>query len=79
MKKPCVADKGKGKADSRLSSVWNDASLALTRAQDAFTTEDFKARFGLPSNELVGRHILKLIKVIFLYNLPFPFSSFAWF
>ena len=35
-----MADKGKEKADSRSSSVWDNASLALTRAQDAFTIEE---------------------------------------
>ena len=32
LKKQRVADKGKDKANSRSSSVWDDAGLALTRA-----------------------------------------------
>ena len=32
LKKQRLADKGKEKADSRSSSVWDDAGLALTRA-----------------------------------------------
>ena len=32
-KKPHVADKGKEKADSRLSIVWDDAGLAQVRVQ----------------------------------------------
>ena len=60
-KKPRVADKGKGKANLRSSSVWDDIGLVLTRAEDAFTIEDLKALFRVPSNELVGRHIHKLV------------------
>ncbi|KAL0010419.1 hypothetical protein SO802_005527 [Lithocarpus litseifolius] len=41
-KKQCVVDKGKEKATSNLSSVWDDFDLVLTRAQDSFTTEELK-------------------------------------
>ena len=60
-KKPRVVVKGKEKADSRLSSVWDDAVLALLRAQEIFTTEDLKVFSGMPSNEVVGHHIHKLV------------------
>ena len=56
-----MANKGKEKADSWSSSVWDDAGLALTRAQDAFIVEDLKVLSGIPSNEIMGRHIHKLI------------------
>ena len=79
LKKQRVVDKGKEKADSRLSSVWDDAGLALTRVRDAFMTDELKALFGAPSNEIVDRHIHKLVQVIYLYNLPFLFSLFTWF
>ena len=67
-----MVDKGKEKADSRLSSVWDDVSLALTRAHDAFTAKELKVFFGVPSNKIVGRHIHKLDQVKYLYHLLFP-------
>nr|XP_023884771.1 uncharacterized protein LOC111996965 [Quercus suber] len=36
----------------------------MTRAQDAFTTEDLQVLSGVPSNEIVGRHIHKLVQVL---------------
>ena len=80
MKKLHLADKGKKKVDSRSSSIWDNVGLAMTRAQDAFTTEDLQVLSGMPSNEIVGCHIHKLIQVINLYHFPsLPFSSYAWF
>ena len=38
-KKLRLANKGKEKVDSRSSNIWDNAILAMTRAQDAFTTE----------------------------------------
>ena len=61
LKKQRVADKGKEKADSRLSSVWDDAGLALTRVRDAFTTGELKVLSRVPSNEIVDCHIHKLV------------------
>ena len=66
MKKPCVADKRKEKVSLRSSSILDNANLALTRAQDAFTTNKLKVLFGVPSNEIVGRHVHKLIQLILL-------------
>ena len=60
-KRQCVADKGKEKADSRSSSVWDNAGLALTTAQDAFIADDLKVLSGIHSNEIVGHHIHKLV------------------
>lgn len=65
-KKPHVADKGKEKASSRSSSVCDDASLALTRVLDAFTANELKLLSRVPSNEIVGRHVHKLVQVIHL-------------
>jgi len=56
-----LADKGKEKVDLRLLSIWDNASLTMTRAQDAFTTEDLQVLSGMPSNEIVGCHIHKLV------------------
>ena len=41
-KKPRVADKGKEKASSQSSSVRDNASLALMRAQDLFNANKLK-------------------------------------
>ena len=60
-KRQRVVDKGKEKATSHSSSIWDDSDLALTRAQDAFTTEELKVFSGVPSNEIVDRHIHKLV------------------
>ena len=60
-KKPRVVDKGKEKADSHSSSVWDDVGLALSRAQEIFIAEDLKVFSCRPSNEVVGHHIHKLI------------------
>lgn len=60
-KKLHVVDKGKEKAFSRSSSVWDDASLAMSRAKDAFMADELKALSRVPSNELVGRYVHKLI------------------
>ena len=76
-----MVNNAKEKADSCLSSVWEDVDLALTRAQDAFTAKELKVFFSVHSEEIVGRHIHKLIQVKYLYHLLFPssfFSFFAW-
>ena len=68
-----MANKGKEKADSHTSSVWDDASLVLTRGQDAFIAEELKVFSSMPSNEIMGRHIHKLVQVMYLYHLFFLF------
>ena len=75
-----VADKGKEKATSHLSSVWDDSDFALTRAQDAFTVEELKVFSSVPSNEIVDRHVLKLVQVVYLCkDSPFLFlCSESW-
>jgi len=52
-----VVDKGKEKVDSRSFSIWDNASLALTRVQDAFIADDLKVLLGIHSNEILGHHI----------------------
>ena len=77
-KKQHVADKGKEKDGScSSSSIWDDDNLVLMRAQDTFTAEDLKVFSGMPSNELVGRHIHKLIQVMYLCTSTFPFLFFC--
>ena len=68
-----MANKGKEKADSRMSSVWDNTSLVLTREQDAFIAEELKVFSSMPSNKIMGRHIHKLVQVMYLYHLFFLF------
>ena len=70
-----VMDKGREKVGSRSSSIWGDAGLALTRAHDVFTAKDLKVFSGMPSNEIVGSHIHKLVQVMYTYHSFF----FIWF
>ena len=56
-----MVNKGKEKADSRSTSVWDDAGLVMARAHEVVTTEELKVFSGMPSNEVVGRHIHKLV------------------
>ena len=51
-KKPWVADKGKEKADSRSSSVWDDVGFAQARAQEVFTVGELKVFSGTPPMRL---------------------------
>ncbi|KAL0015899.1 hypothetical protein SO802_002968 [Lithocarpus litseifolius] len=63
-KKSRVADKGKEKADSRSSSVWDDTALALARAQEVFSIEKMSIFYGIPTNEVMGQHVRKLVQVL---------------
>ncbi|KAK9983587.1 hypothetical protein SO802_033112 [Lithocarpus litseifolius] len=72
-KRPCLTDKGKEKADSRLSSVWDDAGAGMERAHEVVTIEDLKVFSSVPSNEGVAHHIHKLIQVMYLCNFSPPF------
>ncbi|KAK9997050.1 hypothetical protein SO802_021736 [Lithocarpus litseifolius] len=52
-KRQRAGDKQREKVDSQASSVWDDAGVAWSRAQDTFTTNDMKVFSGVPANELV--------------------------
>ena len=78
-KKQRVDNKGKDKVDSRSSSVFYDAGLAVARAQDAFTTGELRVFSGMPSNEVVGHHIHKLVQVVYLCNFTLFFFFFCIF
>ena len=65
-KRPHLTDKEK--ADSRSSSIWDDAGLAVERAYEVVTTEDLKIFSGVPSNEIVARHVHKIVQVVYLCN-----------
>ena len=68
-----MEDKGKDKADSRSSSIFDDAGLALSRAQGSFSAEELRVFSGVPSHEIVGRHIHKLVQVLCLCNFTLFF------
>ena len=78
-KKQLMDNMGKDKADSRSFSIFYDAGLAVARAQDAFTTRELRVFSGMPSNEVVGRHIHKLIQVVYLCNFTLFFFFFCIF
>ena len=69
-----LTDKGKEKVDSHLSSVWDDVGLAMERAHEVITVKDCKIFSGVPSNEVVARHVHKIVQVVYLCNFsPFFF------
>ena len=73
-KRQCTSDKGKDKADSRSSNVWDNDGVALARAQETFTAEEKKVFSSTSPNEVVGRHLYKLVQVVRLVQIhPFFF------
>ena len=71
-----LTDKRKEKVDSYLSSVWDDVGLAMERAHKVITVKDRKIFLGVPSNEVVARHVHKIVQVVYLCNFnPFFFLS----
>ena len=58
---PAWRVKGKEKTDSRSSNVWDDKGLVEERAHGAMTTEDLKVISGVSFNEVVTRHVHKLV------------------
>ena len=76
-KKPRTGDKQKEKVDSQSSSVWDDAGVALARAQDIFGDDDMKVFLGVSTNEVVGRRLHKLVQV-FVQVYIFRLSFFFW-
>ena len=79
LKESMCGNKGKENADSRLSIVWDDAGLALTRAQDTFTAKELKVLSSVPSNKIVGRYIHKLIYVMYFGQFTFFFCLSLYF
>ena len=72
-KKPRTGGKQKEKVDSRPSSIWDDVKVALARAQDVFGANDLKVFSGVSTNEVVRRHLHKLVQVPMQLCLPFVF------
>ena len=58
-----MGDKGKEKMGA---SVLVDVGTTLARANKVVTPEEMKEISGVPSHEMVSRHVHKLIQVIFL-------------
>lgn len=63
-KKSRLTDKGKEKANSRSSCVWDDEGLAVEKAHGVVIVEDLKAISGVSFNEVTARHIHKLVQVL---------------
>lgn len=59
-KKCNTEDKGKGKIEA---SVWADARMDLAKANVVVTLEELKEILGVPSHEMVSRHVHKLVQV----------------
>ena len=60
-KRSRVTDKGKEKADSCSSCVWDDKGLAVEKAYGVVTAEDLKAISGVSFNEVATHHVHKLV------------------
>ena len=58
-----VGEKQKEKVDSRPSSVWDDAGVSVARAQDTFNADELKVFSGVPAEDIVRRHLHKLVQV----------------
>ena len=56
-----VGEKQKEKVDSRPSSVWDDAGVSVVRAQDTFSADELKELSGVPADDVVRRHLHKLV------------------
>ena len=60
-KRQRVTEKGKKKADSRSSSVWDDKGLVVEKAHEAVTAEDLKVISSVSFNEVTTHHVHKLV------------------
>ena len=67
-KRPRLSNKEKEKLDSCSSTIWDDKSSAVDRARGVVTTEDLKVFSGVPFNNVVTRHVHKLVQVKCLCN-----------
>lgn len=65
---PTTRSKGKGKAGR---SVWDDLTIALGHAHNVITDDELKGLLSISSNELVSRHIHRLVHIcpFFLFCL----------
>ena len=58
-----VGEKQKEEVDSRPSSIWDDAGVSVARAQDIFSTDEMKVFSGVPTDDVVRRHLHKFVQV----------------
>ena len=58
-----VGEKQKEKVDFRPSSVWDDAGVSVARAQDTFSADELKVFSGVLVDDVVRRHLHKLVQV----------------
>ena len=58
-----VGEKQKEKVDSRPSNVWDDIGVSVARAQDAFSADELKVFSGMLANDVMRRHLHKLVQV----------------
>ena len=65
-KKSKIGDKRKEKVGA---SAWADARIALAQANKVVTPEELKEISGVPSYEMVSRHVHKFVQVIFFHFL----------
>ena len=75
-KRPHVADKEKEKVDSRSSTIWDDERLAMDRAHEVVTPADLRALSNMSLNEVVSRHVHRLVQVWCSSFPPFFFFFF---
>ena len=45
----------------------------MEKAHEVITAEDLKIFSGVPSNEIVARHVHKIVQVVYLCNFSFFF------
>nr|POE70375.1 hypothetical protein CFP56_52614 [Quercus suber] len=58
---PVTCSKGKGKVGK---SVWEDLATIVNRAHNIVIDEELRGLSSIPSHELVGCHIQKLVQVL---------------
>ena len=56
-----VGEKQKEKVNSRPSCIWNDAGVSVARAQETFSADELKVFSGVPTDDVVRRHLHKLM------------------
>ena len=59
-----VGDKQKEKVNSRPSSIWDDTGVSMAQAQDIFSADNMKVLSRVPADEVVRRHLHKLVQVL---------------
>ena len=58
-----VGEKQKEKVDFRPSSIWDNTGVLVARAQDTFSANEMKVFSGVPTDDVMRRHLHKLVQV----------------